>query len=177
MHLSDYFHKSQALPPEYLRLGILEESIIKPLPEEQGLLNCEALMHADFPVSYRHFVAALGGCQIKASRFGEHARYEIERFFWIVNHPEVHPLGEWDLLSANALLEEAERNIFEPGRLQVQCLPIAKLTYGDYLCLDYYHSPSAPPVVFLNFEESCLGAPSITKIADSFEEFLSMLHE
>ncbi len=177
MSFSDYFHKPKEFPAEYLPLGVLEGSVIEPLPEEQGLLNYEALLHANFPYPYRRFLASLGGCQVVAARFGEHARYEIERFFAVVNHPETHPLGRWDLLAANDLLEEEERNIFEPGRTRVQCLPIAKLTYGDYLCLDYYHDPVNPAVVFLDFEGSSLGDPRITKIADDFEGFLSLLHK
>jgi hypothetical protein len=54
-------------------------------------------------------------------------------------------------------------------------LVAAKLAWGDYVCLNFYYDKNNPSVDFLDYEESYECDPSTSEIAETFQEFLSML--
>ena len=53
--------------------------------------------------------------------------------------------------------------------------PVAATANGDFLCLDYRESPSAPRIVSYFAEGS--GEEAIHPIAESFSNLLSKLHD
>lgn len=59
----------------------------------------------------------------------------------------------------------------------VRVLPIAVLFAGNFLCLDFRQAPEKPVVTVWDHELSEDFNPVHYKIADSFSEFLDMLHE
>jgi len=59
--------------------------------------------------------------------------------------------------------------------LVYESTPIAKLVWGVYLWLNFHYDKNNPSVDFLDYEESYECDPATSKIADTFQAFLSML--
>lgn len=73
-----------------------------------------------------------------------------------------------------------EENIFAVienlgNQLPAKIVPIISSGSGDFVCFDYRSNPSKPIVVYFLHERQ--GESCILKVANTFSEFLGMLHE
>ncbi|OSY05419.1 hypothetical protein BTJ48_03984 [Bacillus mycoides] len=69
-----------------------------------------------------------------------------------------------------------ERLTDDGDLLGVALLPIAVLFVGDFLCLDFRESKNNPKVCVWDHENSAELEPVSYHIADTFDEFMGMLH-
>jgi hypothetical protein len=98
----------------------------------------------------------------------------IDHFLGLMEDYHTHPLGGCDIGVVWSRIND--RMGLGEDELGSRMLPIVRLEFGDYVCLDWRRSPAAPEVVVWDHEQSRPNEPPhIEIIADSFTEFLGLL--
>lgn len=92
-----------------------------------GILNCQ--------MSIKFLLRSLNGAIPQTQAFFVNNReYLIERFLCILEKPEEHEFGFYDI---DVILSQIEDRLTDNEDLiGVEVLPIAQLFTGDYLCLN-----------------------------------------
>lgn len=132
------------------------------------LAVAETSLGIKFSGKYVDFLRATNGGE-PTHRFFAMAGTEkvVERFLSVVEDYKSDPLGCYDVGVVWSQIED---------RLNDSLVPIAVVFPGDFLCLDFSES-SEPAVVLWDHEESREDAPSLTRVAPSFQDFVLMLHD
>ena len=165
---------------EYYREGvhsmeIKKDSIIYPLPSDNLLAEKEAFWRVKLPPDYKQMIKRNNGAspEAKAFKVKSHS-YVLIRFLCILEAPENNEAGTFDIDVTWTQLED--RLTDDGDLLGVALLPIAVLFAGDFLCLDFRESRSNPKVCVWDHENSAELEPVSHHVADTFAEFMGMLH-
>lgn len=100
--------------------------------------------------------------------------YVLIRFLCILEVPENTEAGAFDIDVTWTQLED--RLTDDGDLLGVTLLPIAMLFAGEFVCLDYRGSRDNPSVCVWDHENFAELEPTTYPVADTFKEFLAMLH-
>ncbi|MCF8890755.1 SMI1/KNR4 family protein [Priestia megaterium] len=158
-------------------MRLVKESVIYPLPEEQDIAKIEASFRIQLPNAYKEFLKQYNGCTVINSTPLTiiNKRCQIERFLGIIKNFSDHPYGVYDIGCCETSLVEQGRNVYDEDLIGSELIPIAKLARGDYLCLNFHYDKNNPSVDFLDYEKSYECDPATSKVAENFQEILSML--
>ncbi|HDR6269055.1 SMI1/KNR4 family protein [Bacillus thuringiensis] len=156
-------------------MEIKKESIIYPLPSDSLILKKEEFWRVQLPVDYKNFIKVNhGGSPEKKSFVCNTHSYAVIRFLCILEAPENIEIGMFDIDVTWTQLDE--RLTDDGDLLGVALLPIAVLFAGDFLCLDFRESRNNPKVCVWDHENSAELEPVSHHVADTFDEFMGMLH-
>lgn len=160
-------------------MRVIENSIVFPTPDDIEISKLEHYFRVEFPAEFKDFLKRYNSCEIyeadKLTRINK--RCDIVRFLGIIENFEDSPYGEYDIGVCETSLDERIWYEDEMDIVGGSIVPIAKLAWGDYLCLNYHYNRSKPTVDFLDFEESRRGKPATETMASSYTEFMQMLSE
>ncbi|MEK3868318.1 SMI1/KNR4 family protein [Paenibacillus sp. FSL H7-0716] len=151
-------------------------TIILPLPTEDLFRRKEGFWRIKLPNDFVSFLEVNnGGRPINSSFKCNNHDYAIDRFLCLLKTPRDNQLGMYDI---DVTLTQIEDRLTDNEDLiGVDILPIAILFAGDFLCLDFCESRNNPKVCVWDHENSGELDPISYHVADSFEEFLTMLSE
>ncbi|SFD60309.1 SMI1 / KNR4 family (SUKH-1) [Bacillus sp. 491mf] len=155
-------------------MKIDEKTSVKPFPSDERITWFEQSYKIKLPHPYIDFLKRFNGATpitnvLKIDR----QEYVIERFLCLLDNPKEHPIEGWyDLTSVLTQLDG--RLIDDEELIGMNIIPIAAMFAGDFICLDFRNSEN-PKIVIWDHEESEELEPATTVIANSFEEFLTML--
>ncbi|MFE3892556.1 SMI1/KNR4 family protein [Priestia sp. YIM B13446] len=137
-------------------MRIVKESIIYPLPKDQDIAEIEGSFRVQLPNEYKEFLKHYNGCKVVDSTLLTtiNKRCQIERFLGIIENFSEHPYGVYDIGCCETSLGEQGRNFYDEDLIGSELIPIAKLAWGDYLCLNFHYDKNNPSVDFLDYEES-----------------------
>lgn len=157
---------------------VQKNSVIRPLPTEKDILEREDYFEEKLPKSYRDFLMTCGGgVPVEAKQCfsceGDGTERLIERYLTICPDYADHPLGDYDISVLLTYVED--RLLDDPESTGYNVIPIAALFAGDLLCLDFRKNAETPTVCVWDHEESEEDAPVFYHVADSFEQFCTML--
>ncbi|MGG3580939.1 SMI1/KNR4 family protein [Priestia megaterium] len=155
----------------------VKDSIIYPLPQDQDIAELEASFRVQLSNEYKTFLKRYNACEIIDSTplTIVNKRCQIERLLGIIKNLSEHPYGMYDIGCCETSLGEQGQNFYYEDLIGSELIPIAKLAWGDYLCLNFHYDKNNPPVYFLDYEESYECDSATSRIADTFQSFLSML--
>jgi len=158
-------------------MNIIEDSIILPLPNDDDLEKLEEAFQVQLPAQYKLFLKRYNGCELIENDILAtiNKRCVLERFLGIVKNYKEHSFGIYDIAVCETSLGEQERNFYRDDILGSELIPIAKLAWGDYLCLNYHYDKNNPTVDFLDYEESGYCDPVTLKVANSFDDLVRIL--
>jgi len=147
-------------------LGIDPATTAAPFADS-ALADIEDMIHLPLPADYVEHLRKHNGGKPRRRYFrvGRNEKV-IERFLCIVADYKKDPNGEFDLGVVWSDVAD---------RMEDRLVPFASLFAGDYLCFDYQSSKANPKVVVWDHELSRVGRVTQHAVADSFEEFLSLL--
>jgi len=150
------------------------ESIIKPLPTDEYILKKEKDWRVKLPDSYVDFIKSYGGSKPEDCSFTcNNHEYAIDRFLCILSEYRLHSLGMYDI---GVIITQIEDRLSDnPELVGAELIPIALLFAGDFVCLDYRNAKDKPCICAWSHEESEEDKPVTYFVANSFEEFISML--
>jgi SMI1-KNR4 cell-wall len=129
--------------------------------------HVESELRLRFPIGFAEFLRTNnGGRPIqKYFKFGLN-EWVIEEFLCLATDYKTSPVGHSDIEVVWSQIED---------RLTEKLCPFASLFGGDFVCFNS-DEPGEPTVVIWNRELSEFGTPTFTKVAKSFDEFLSLLY-
>ncbi|KTD85877.1 cell wall assembly protein [Paenibacillus etheri] len=155
---------------------IKKETIVYPLPSDQLLSKEEGFWRVELPLEYKEFIKINNGGapEIRSFICNDHS-YAITRFLCILENPTENEFGIFDIDATKSQLDE--RLIDDEDLVGVALLPVAVLFAGDFLCLDFRESRNNPKVCVWDHANSGEFDPVSYHVANSFEEFLTMLTE
>ena len=153
----------------------IKEKVL-PLPTDEYLAKAESDWRIHLPDSYRQFLKTYnGGEPVESSFIYEKHQYAIDRFLSVLSDYKTNELGDYDIDVVWTQVED--RLTDDEDLVGVEKLPIAALTFGDLICLDFKKNPQNPSVCIWFHEESEEMEPVTETIADSFDAFVNMLYE
>ena len=156
-------------------MKVKEESIIFPRPTPEILSRKEKRWHVALPDAYKDFLTCYNGSVPENRVFDCGSNdYVVTRFLGLVDDYQNNDLGIFDIGVVETQI--GERLSANEDLVGMDMVPIAVLFAGDFLCLDFRETPDHPTVCVWYHEESGVFDPATEKVADSFEEFLEMLH-
>lgn len=154
-------------------INIKEDLVLKEGLEER-IKKVEAYCHVKFPDDYIIFIKEYNVGLPEAHTFmANHKNYVIERFLGFVNDYQDSPLGDYDIAVVMAPIETYLTD--NPDLVGAELIPIAKLTTGDYACLDFRDNKEEPGVCVWSSTESEEFHPVTYKVTDSFLYFAESL--
>ncbi len=155
---------------------IIPGSIIQPLPDDSYIQHVEQNLRVKFPEDYKEFLKHYGGCEIEGYGpfLADGHQWAIDRFLCLLKNSLDHPLGEYDIEATWSMIDG--RLGEDPDALGAEMVPITVLFAGDMVCLDYRHTKTNPPVVIWLHEQSEYLSPVTRPVANSFTEFLDLIH-
>ena len=153
-----------------------DQSIIYPLPTDALLQEREVAWKVQLPEDYKKFIKNENGL-IPSKRYFHFGNNEkvIEHFLAILAISGEKAEEAYDIGVVSTQLEG--RIIFDEDYVGLQLIPIAALFGGDFVCLNYIEDPENPSICIWYHEESYELEPAVEFVANSFSEFLDMLHE
>jgi len=157
-------------------MKIKEESIVKPLPDEELFIEFEDNYELQLPDEYKMFMKRYNGAIPLSKYFSAHGNeYVVERFLCMLESPRADAEnGGYDI---EVILAQIDTRLVDDGDMVgTNMVPIAALFAGDFLCLDY-RKTSNPQICVWFHEESEELSPVTKDVATSFGEFLKMLKE
>lgn len=155
-------------------MNIITNSVIEPLPSDVMMEENEKKWHVKLPSAYKNFLKKYNGGIPKENHFYfEEEEYEIVRFLGMVQNINVSDLGWYDIGVVES--EIGERLTSNMDLIGMEVVPIAELSHGDYACLDLREGTDFASVCVWFCDESDEFEPVTKKIANDFEEFLSMI--
>lgn len=156
-------------------MEIKKESIIYPLPSDSLILKKEEFWRVQLPIDYKNFIKVNnGGSPEKKSFVFNNHSYAVIRFLCILEAPENIEISMFDIDVTWTQLDE--RLTDDGDLLGVALLPISVLFASDFLCLDFRESRNNPKVCVWDHENSAELEPVSYHVADTFDEFIGMLH-
>lgn len=163
-------------------MQIKKESIIRPLPTDEEISEREEEWEVTLPSDYKEFLKKYNaGIPQQDSFVYRGHEYALIRFLGIIDDFEDNEMGEYDIEVVES--EIGERLTDNEDLVGMEVVPIAELFAGDYLCLDlrkkhklFGKKDDTPSVCVWDHEESGVFDPVTYKVADSFTDFLNMLH-
>lgn len=148
--------------------AVLQDELAKSIKE------LEAYCRVKFPDNYISFIEEYNVGLPEAHTFwANHKEYEIERFLGFVNDYQNSPVGEYDIAVVMAPIETYMTD--NPDLIGADLIPIAKLTTGDYVCLNFKDNQEEPSVCIWSSTESDEFQPVTYEVADSFWYFAESL--
>lgn len=158
---------------ETVSLNLKEDSVLKEGLAER-IKKVEEYCHVKFPDDYIIFIEEYNVGLPEAHTFwANHKEYEIERFLGFVNDYQNSPVGEYDIAVVMAPIETYMTD--NPDLIGADLIPIAKLTTGDYVCLNFKDNQEEPSVCIWSSTESEEFQPVTFEVADSFLYFAESL--
>ncbi|MCM1008381.1 MAG: SMI1/KNR4 family protein [Ruminococcus flavefaciens] len=155
-------------------MRIQTNTIIKPLPDEILIKECERKWRLTLPNDYKEFIEEYNGVipEEKSFIYNSH-QYAINRFLCILKEPSNSSYGWYDISVVESQI--GERLTSNEDLIGVEVLPIVELFAGDYICIDFRESLCNPSICIWEHENSGDFDPHTHKVANSFSEFLKML--
>ncbi|MGD8451922.1 MAG: SMI1/KNR4 family protein [Phycisphaerae bacterium] len=154
----DFKPDTSAPPPGLRTLAQLEEDLGLMLPEEYVALLRQSN----------------GGVPVCGCFECDGQERLVERFLCILDTPEEDEAhGPYDV--SVVWSQVGERLVDDPALVGTNVLPIAALSAGDLVCLDFREDPATPAVVVWDHEQSAELHPRLVRVADSLLDFLRML--
>jgi hypothetical protein len=146
-----------------------------PPPTADRIKWFEKTYRVTLPIDYVEFLGSGNGGVPVENVFDANGRERVlESFLCILNDPRNDSVNGWrDITVVVSQLDE--RLIDDENLVGMNVIPIAVLFGGDFLCLDFRHSPDAPTIAVWDHEQSDEFSPHLKVIADSFTEFISQL--
>lgn len=164
---------SAAQPAEENSKDIKEDSVLKEELTER-IQKVEEYCHVKFPDSYIMFIEGYNAGLPEANTFtANHEDYVIERFLGFISDYQDSPLGDYDIAVVMAPIETYLTD--NPDLVGVELVPIANLSTGDYVCLDFKENQEEPGVCIWSSAESEEFHPVTYEVADSFQYFVESL--
>ncbi len=156
--------------------SIVPGSIIHPLPDEAYIQHIESGLRVKFPEDYKEFLKHYGGCEIEGYGpfLADGHQWAIDRFLCLTPDYRDNPLGMYDI--AVTWSQVFDRMTEHPDDHGPELVPITVLFADDMVCLDYRHTETDPPVVVWLHEQSEEWKPFTRPVANSFTEFLDLIH-
>lgn len=155
-------------------MTIQESSVIHPLPTLDFIQEKERKWRLVLPDDFKDFIMQYnGGIPDKTSFICCQRGYTVTRFLCILKNPGANPNGWYDISVVESQI--GERLTSNEDLMGVEILPIAALSGGDYLCLDFRNEKTFPEVCVWCYEESEDFSPVTYKAADTFSAFLGQL--
>ena len=153
-----------------------EQVIISYMPTDALLHEREVVWRVKLPDDYKEFIKKENGL-IPTKRYFHFGHNEkvIDRFLAILAISGEKAEEAYDIGVVSTQLEG--RIIFDEDYVGLQLIPIAALFGGDFVCLNYIEDPENPSICIWYHEESYELEPAVEFVANSFSEFLDMLHE
>ena len=150
--------------------------MIYPLPTDALLQEREVVWRVKLPDDYKEFIKNENGL-IPSKRYFHfrHNEKVIDRFLAILAISGEKSEEAYDIGVVSTQLEG--RIVFDEDSVGMQLIPIAALFGGDFLCLNYAEEAEHPSICIWYHEESYELEPAVEFMANSFSEFLDMLHE
>lgn len=157
-------------------MNIQDNTIILPLPTENLIKKREELWNIRLPADYKEFIKKCnGGIPKNATFFVQGRNYFIQRFLGILDNASESPLGWYDIDVVESQI--GERLTDNLDLIGIEMLPIAEISGGDYLCIDYRKNAMMPTICLWFHELSGEFAPCTETVADNFESFVDSLQE
>lgn len=155
-------------------MTIQDNTVVKPTPNDILLAEKERKWRLKLPTDYKEFIANYNGGIPNERLFecNEHD-YTITRFLCMLNNVQETSNGWYDISVVESQI--GERLTGNEDLIGVDVLPIAALSTGDYVCLDYRACRERPLVCVWSYDESEEFTPITYKVADTFSEFVGML--
>ena len=100
-------------------------------------------------------------------------RWAAESFLCLLDDPRDHPEGDNDVAVVTSVL--IDRLVFDEDEVGTSLIPIAALSFGDFVCLDYRASRTDPSIVVWVYADSKDLEPSTIPVSASFDEFIEQL--
>ncbi|MCM1113228.1 MAG: SMI1/KNR4 family protein [Muribaculum sp.] len=134
--------------------------------------SVEEYCNAVFPTDYLDFIARHNVYEPEDNTFqidGE--TYVIDRFLGFVE--ENSPLDEYDIMMVLSPIDLYL--ISDPDSSGLELIPVASLSTGDYVCLNFAESRENPSVCVLDCGKSEELHPVVYRAADTFSDFIAGL--
>lgn len=157
-------------------MNVNEESIIRPLPTLELVIEKEKKWRVNLPEEYKEFILQYNGAiPCYKSFLCSDCNYEVERFLCILKNLNEHEFGWCDISAVESQI--GERLTSNEDLIGIELLPIAKLLKNDYLCLDFGKSELNPSICVWSNEESGEFEPVTYWVANNFKDFCNFLKE
>lgn len=155
-------------------MNIQDNSIVKPIPNNELLAEKEKKWRLVFPNDYKDFIMKYNGGipEQKSFECNKH-NYVVTRFLCIIKDIKDNINSWYDISVVESQI--GERLTDNEDLIGIEILPIAELFAGDYVCLDYREDKKNPSICVWSHEESGEFAPVTYRVANTFSEFLYML--
>ena len=156
-------------------LHLKGETVLYPLPKEERIQRYERYWGVRFPDDYREFLKTYNGVESVEKSFEAVGHlFALTRFFCVLEDYKERDEGWYDLMVVEAPMTEFLTR--DPDSTAVELAPIGEVFGECFLCLDYRQDPEHPGVCILDKENSGEYDPTTYPVANSFTEFLGMLH-
>ena len=156
-------------------LHLKGETVLYPLPKEERIQRYERYWGVRFPDDYREFLKTYNGAEPVEKSFEAIGHlFALTRFFCALEDYKDRDVGWYDLMVMDMQIGEFLQR--DPDSPSVELAPIGEVFGECFLCLDYRQDPEHPGVCILDKENSGEYDPTTYPVANSFTEFLGMLH-
>ncbi|MBT2759310.1 SMI1/KNR4 family protein [Mesobacillus foraminis] len=155
-------------------MKIDKSTIVLPLPTDELFERKEKFWRVKLPNDFVDFMKENIGARPVDGEFEcNRHKYAIDRFLCLLKTPRDNSLGMYDI---DVTLTQLEDRLTDNEELiGADLLPIAVLFAGDFVCLDFRNNRDNPSVVVWNHEESAELEPITYALANTFNDFISML--
>ena len=158
-----------------LPFNIPNDDIALPLPTDALIAKTEESLGVSFPEDVKAFLKEFNGANLRyATFFAAGHEWCIDRFLNLLPHGSDTTLAVYGIETTWSQLDE--RMAEDPEGIGAELVPLVVLFAGDFVCLDYRKTKENPPVVVWLHEESRLLKPSTRPVAETFTEFMGMIH-
>ncbi|RAS79934.1 SMI1/KNR4 family protein [Priestia endophytica] len=157
-------------------MKIQNDSVVLPIPDEKLIARVEDSFEIKFPADFIHFLSKNNGA-IPITRFFKYKsnEYVVDRFLCLLDNPRENDRGMYDIKVVFSQLDE--RIISDEDSTGAELVPFAALFAGNFVCLDYRDNEKNPTICIWYNEDSGEFEPVTEKIANSVDEFVTMLEE
>lgn len=157
-------------------MKLKRSTIVQPLPSEELLSRRQSEWELTLPEDYKDFLLRCSGAEPVEKAFSCNGEtYVIDRFLCVLEDTDdTGDEGWYDIDVVESQI--GERLTANEDLVGIEVLPIAKVEYEDYLCLDFRTNPQAPTVCLWINDESGEFDPVTYPVAENFTAFTRMLH-
>ena len=152
-----------------------DPSSVAPPPSLERIAAFETYYDVKLPVTFIDFIGRWNGAKVTNGEIRTPgAAQSIERFLPLLEDISDNSDHAWaDITVVIAQIEDRISTDDDDAGLDL--IPIAALSAGDFLCLDYTAGHEKKPrIVRWDHEASDDGAPVTTPVAETFEALLSL---
>lgn len=141
---------------------------------KERIKKVEAYCNVKFPEDYILFIEEYNAGQPAANTFrANKTDYTIDRFLGFISDYQNSPLGEYDIAVVMAPIETYLTD--DPDLVGAELVPIAVLSTGDYVCLNFKDNKDNPSVCVWDSTKSEEFHPVTYEAADFFLQFAENL--